>query len=309
MKKILFRIFKILAVLIAIGGISLYGYWRYGLVSVSQLRENVYLVSATFFGQPLGANVVAIDTADGWVVVDTQLALLGIPVKVALTSINHQPVHTTIVTHWHPDHTGGNAVIGKNATRIAHAQTSVWMSTVQQATGLTTPTSIHRFEPLSAGALPTKTLVEDSSLLIGEYSFHLELPEPAHTGGDIVVLMPDTNIVHLGDILWPNSFTFADVEHGGRVAGTIKVLEHYANTAADDTLFVSGHGPAIDRQALLAHIASLHLAYADIEQLLKSGTGDEALPDTQQPEHLARLVTPLIPVWRWTEMMSADFKP
>ena len=41
----------------------------------------------------------------------------------------------------------------------------------------------------------------------------------SHTGGDLVITFHHDKIVAIGDLVWPGSFPFVDVENGGSVLG------------------------------------------------------------------------------------------
>lgn len=57
---------------------------------------------------------------DGIVIVDDQYAPLADKIQAALKGVTDKPVRFIINTHYHGDHTGGNAYFQKQAPIIAH---------------------------------------------------------------------------------------------------------------------------------------------------------------------------------------------
>ena len=67
-----------------------------------------------------GGNIGASVGDDGIVIVDDQYAPLAEKIQAALKGITDKPVRFIINTHYHGDHTGGNAYFQKQAPIIAH---------------------------------------------------------------------------------------------------------------------------------------------------------------------------------------------
>src|SRR5438552_10102883 len=66
-----------------------------------------------------GGNIGASVGEDGIVIVDDQFAPLAEKIRAALKGITDKPVRFVINTHWHGDHTGGNANFSQTSTLIA----------------------------------------------------------------------------------------------------------------------------------------------------------------------------------------------
>src|SRR5437773_10380463 len=83
-------------------------------MKVSKVAGNVYML------QGEGGNIGASVGDDGIVVVDDQYAPLAEKIQAALKGVTDKPVRFIINTHFHGDHTGGNAYFQKQAPIIAH---------------------------------------------------------------------------------------------------------------------------------------------------------------------------------------------
>src|SRR5262245_61317814 len=68
-----------------------------------------------------GGNVAVSYGGDGPVIVDDQFAPMSPKIEAAVRALQDAPVRFVINTHWHPDHTGGNApMAGAGALVFAH---------------------------------------------------------------------------------------------------------------------------------------------------------------------------------------------
>src|SRR5437867_11395738 len=83
-------------------------------MKVSKVAGNVYMLEGA------GGNIGASVGEDGVVIVDDQFAPLAEKIQAALKSITDKPLLFIMNTHYHFDHTGGNAFFQKQAPIIAH---------------------------------------------------------------------------------------------------------------------------------------------------------------------------------------------
>jgi glyoxylase-like metal-dependent hydrolase (beta-lactamase superfamily II) len=110
------------------------------------------------------------------------------------------PVRYVINTHYHIDHVAGNNVF-KNAGAIVITQTNVsaWMNTENlKFFGADQPEGLALVK-----SLPSPDLLVDRELTIQLGARRLEVQVlPGHTGGDLVVSIPDTKVLFCGDLFW-----------------------------------------------------------------------------------------------------------
>lgn len=120
-----------------------------------------------------------------------------------LTGLTDRPVRWVVNTHWHFDHTFGNAafdgaeVWGHELCRIALVQRGEEMKS--QALGWFPPERTDEIEEVEI-VPPMKTFSERASLNVGrqvEMSYH----GFGHTDSDIVVRMPDADVAFFGDLI------------------------------------------------------------------------------------------------------------
>ena len=202
-------------------------------IKVEKVAEGVYMLTGA------GGNIGVSVGDDGIVIVDDQFAPLAPKIQAALKGIADKPVRFVLNTHYHGDHTGGNADFGKNgSTIIAHDNVRKRL-----AEGYTIERFGMKEGPASKDALPVITFDESATVhLNGEDIRALHSPN-AHTDGDSVIFFPKANVVHMGDDFVTYGFPFVDVEHGGSVTGMIAADEKVLSMVPADTKFIPGHGP------------------------------------------------------------------
>jgi glyoxylase-like metal-dependent hydrolase (beta-lactamase superfamily II) len=81
-------------------------------IAVQQLRRNVSVLLG------LGGNIAVLTGPDGKLLIDAEIVTSRPHVSEALASINQNPIKQLINTHWHWDHTGGNAWVHEAGASI-----------------------------------------------------------------------------------------------------------------------------------------------------------------------------------------------
>src|SRR5215470_15262057 len=83
-------------------------------IKATKVAGNVYMLEGS------GGNIGVSVGPDGLLIVDDQFAPLADKIKAALRTLGQGKLKFVINTHWHGDHTGGNAIFGVDSTIIAH---------------------------------------------------------------------------------------------------------------------------------------------------------------------------------------------
>ena len=116
-------------------------------VKVTDLGNKTYMLE----GQ--GGNVTIAVGTDGIIMVDTQFAPMHDKLKAAIEKISPLPIKYLINTHYHGDHTGGNAAFHKDGATVV-AQDNIRARLVA---GTTNGLTGNKTPPVAADALPTDT--------------------------------------------------------------------------------------------------------------------------------------------------------
>jgi cyclase len=152
-----------------------------------------------------------------------------------------------INTHWHFDHTDGNAAFAAaGATILAHANCRFRLSRDQDVSSLSWSVSA-----APRRAWPTLTFDRPIMLDIGAEQLRLLPQAPAHTDGDVAVFLPSSNVLVMGDLFTNGSYPVIDESSGGSLRGMAQAVEELLPMIDANTIVVPGHGAAADRTRLL----------------------------------------------------------
>jgi cyclase len=206
-------------------------------MKVSKVAGNVYLLEGA------GGNIGASVGDDGIVVVDDQYAPLADKIQAALKNlgITEKPVRFVINTHYHGDHTGGNAPFTNSGSTVI-AQDNVRKRLENGGVAGNGGSVKMEVKPAEKAALPIITFEHDVTVhLNGEDIRALHFPA-GHTDGDSIIFFPKNNVVHMGDDFVRYGFPFIDVSSGGSVQGMIAAMEKATAQLPADVKVIPGHG-------------------------------------------------------------------
>ncbi len=232
-------------------------------IEATHVAGNVYMLVGR------GGNIGVSSGPDGTLIVDDQFAPLADRIRAALAEIGQTPdaatVRFVLNTHWHGDHTGGNAVFGRDATIIAHDNVRRRLSTRQdRGEGRVTEAS-------PAEALPVITFEESLSVHFnGERIGAFHMPS-GHTDGDAVVYFMGSNVIHMGDDFFPGRFPFVDLASGGSVEGVKAAVAEVLEHIGEDTAVIPGHGPLSTVEDLRVYHRMLEETIADVRGKMADG--------------------------------------
>lgn len=230
-------------------------------VTIHTLRANMSIL----FGS--GGNIGVLSTPSGVFMVDAGIAVSQEKITKALTTIGGGPVKYLVNTHYHWDHTDGNAWLhSRGATIIAHKNTLHWLNGTTRVIewGYT-------FPPAPSGALPTETIDRHRNIDFDGESILIRNFGSGHTNGDLVVYFSKADVLMTGDIWWNGLYPFIDYGAGGGINGMIESLEGCIQMTTDRTIVVPGHGPIGTRAELVAFKEMLTKSRDRVSALKKGG--------------------------------------
>jgi glyoxylase-like metal-dependent hydrolase (beta-lactamase superfamily II) len=232
-------------------------------MKVTKVAGNVYML------QGAGGNIGASVGDDGIVIVDDQYAPLAEKIQAALKGITDKPVRFIINTHYHGDHTGGNAYFQKQAPIIAHDNVR---KRLESGGPLGNGASVHLdMKPAPREALPIITFDHDVTVhLNGEDIRALFFPA-GHTDGDSIIFFPKSNVVHMGDDFVTYGFPFIDVDSGGSIDGMIDAVEKVIAQLPPDVKVIPGHGPVSSLDDMRVYLTMLKATRDVVAKALTNG--------------------------------------
>ena len=223
---------------------------------------------STLEGQ--GGTIGVLAGPDGVLLVDTQFAPLTGKIVAAVKQISPNPIRFVVNTHVHGDHTGGNENLGKMGAVIFAREElrSRLMNPAPAANGTPVP-------PTPAAGLPVVTYR-------GRVTFHMDGEEVelipiqrAHTDGDTLVYFHNDNVLMTGDFYRSIGYPNIDRVNGGSLNGMLEGLGAVIGMAGPNTKIIPGHGPTVDRAAVIAHRDMILGVRDRVAELLKQGKSPE----------------------------------
>lgn len=194
-------------------------------------------------------NILVIEGPMDLLLVDAQSMKRAGLADSALRTVTRKPVRQVVFTHYHEDHTQGMAYWkSQGAFAVAHQNVAPEM---RKDTTIT-DRDWHR-TPAAPEAMPTLEFRDSMMLDVSGSRVWLHHPQPAHTNGDAIVIVPWANVIHTGDLVEPGAPPFIDFWTGGSLQGMITAAEWILRRANDSTKIVPGHGPVIDKATLEQH--------------------------------------------------------
>jgi len=162
----------------------------------AQIRPGVFVFAGA------GGNLTAIAGSPGGTMVDTGYGPRVAEIEDAVVGVLGRMPQWVINTHWHFDHTDGNAAFAAaGATILAHANSRARLSTSQYV-----PSLSWRISASPREAWPSLTFDHPFRLDVGTEKLQLLPQAPAHTDGDVAVLMASANVLVMGDLFTHHSY-------------------------------------------------------------------------------------------------------
>jgi glyoxylase-like metal-dependent hydrolase (beta-lactamase superfamily II) len=249
-----------------------------------------------------GGNIGVSAGPDGLLMIDDQYAPLAEKIRAALRELNPGRLKFVLNTHWHGDHTGGNAIFGADSTLVAHANVRARLAAGSNAPGRNVP-------PAPAVALPIVTF--DTTLHIhfnGEEVRVIHFPA-GHTDGDSIIFFTNSNVIHMGDHFFAGRFPFVDTDHGGSVEGLIRNIADVIARAPAGVKIIPGHGPLSTIDDLKTYHQMLVETRDIVRQRVAQGRTLEQIKAEGLPEKWKSWGTGFISTERWLETLFRSIRP
>lgn len=257
-------------------------------VKATHVAGNVYMLTGA------GGNIGVSVGPDGMLIVDDQFAPLAEKIEAALKQLSQGKLKFVLNTHYHGDHTGGNAHFGRQAPIIAH-------------------TNVRKRLGGKPGDLKPElpVITFDHSLSVWSNGEEIKLAHvpPAHTDSDSIVHFTDANVIHFGDTFFSGRFPNIDFAGGGDVRGYIRNVAGAIENVPADAKLIPGHGPLSTMKELKEFHEMLVETSGIVEKAIAAGKTLEQVKADGLPAKWKRWEAPTLKTDRWLEILYRGLRP
>jgi cyclase len=175
------RLSLVLALVFALGGSYVYAQFgaKPSVLSTIKVREDLFVI----YNDLVPGNTTVLVTNQGLVLVDNKFEIDFDNLMAEIKKISPQPIRYVINTHYHGDHSGGNAKMqAQNVQVVASENARLKMVDAKQP------------------GQPNVTLEDSVRLFVGGKRVEVHYFGRAHTDGDVVAYFPDHRVAAMGDM-------------------------------------------------------------------------------------------------------------
>jgi len=273
------------------------------VVKSNKITDSFYTIDGR------GGTIGVLVGPQGTFMVDTQFAPLTDRIVAEIKKISPNPIKFVVNTHVHPDHTGGNANMGKMGATI--------FARDELRDRLMNP-------PPGANGQPGTPMVEAGLPVVtyeGKVTFHMDgetvdlIPIPkAHTDGDTIVYFHNADVIMTGDFYRSIGYPNIDRANGGSLNGLVDGLSIVVALAGPKTKIIPGHGATVDRNAVMAHRDMVMGVRDQVAKLMAQGKSSDDVIAAHPTAAFDASVPPAAPngdkmADRFVGQLYAELKP
>ncbi|PTL83082.1 MBL fold metallo-hydrolase [Vitiosangium sp. GDMCC 1.1324] len=230
-----------------------------------------------------GGNIGVSAGPDGVLIVDDQFEPLVPKIREALGKLTKgktKKPEYVLNTHWHFDHTGSNAVLGREgSTIVAHKHVRTRL-----INGLDMAALKIKIPPAPKEALPVITYDQGISIFFNGEEIQVTHLPAGHTDGDSIVYFTGSNVLHMGDLYTGDKYPFIDLASGGSLEGYLRNVEQVLQTLPAGVKIIPGHGALSGREGLENFAGMLRDTVALVKGKIAAGKTLEQVTAEGMPE-------------------------
>jgi cyclase len=219
-----------------------------------------------------GGNLAVLTGPDGPLLIDSELVELTPKLRGAVALLADTPVRFVVNTHFHFDHAGGNAPLGRGgAVILAHDNVRRHLTGKQVIdVGVKIET-----EPTAREGLPVVTFADGLTLHVNDEKVTVKHVAHAHTDSDAFVFFEKANVLHTGDLFMSLGYPFVDGPNGGSTAGLIAAFDQALALCNEQTRVIPGHGALATTAELRTYRDLVFTVRQRVQALVRKGRTQE----------------------------------
>jgi len=208
-----------------------------------------------------GGNVAVYVTNEGVILVDDKYDQDHEAIVANVKSVTDQPIKYILSTHYHADHSGGNAKFLPTAEII---------STLNAHNNIVNHVQSNAPPGMMAARV---TFTTDAQVFLGGKEVRAKYYGRGHTNGDAVIYFPALRVVHTGDLMAGNT-PLIDYPGGGSLKEWADTLNGVLSSLDFDTV-IPGHGPVTNKAGLETYRDNVLKERQRVTQLIREGKSQE----------------------------------
>ena len=204
-------------------------------------------------------NVTVLKGMDGLLVVDASYPQTAVQLKDEIAKLSPSKIQFLLITHYHGDHTGGNAIIGKDAQIISHRNCKE-----------TLVANLKQEETEQRIGVPQKTFETDLTVPFEDEKVKMVHFGPAHTSGDAVIVFENAKVLVVGDLFFHGMPPYIDVNNGSDTKNWVAIIETLCKKYPDFKV-IPGHGKVTDTTEYLKFAQYLKYLRMEVASAIEAG--------------------------------------
>jgi cyclase len=234
-------------------------------LTLNKVKDDLYEIEGD------GGNVAVYITNEGVILIDDKYDQDHDQIMEKVKSVTNQPVKYILSTHYHADHSGGNAKFlpGTQIISTAMARKNIVEHVQSNAPPGVAPAPI--------------TFTQEASVFLGGKEVRAHYYGRGHTNGDAVMYFPALRTVHTGDLMAGTS-PLIDYPGGGSLAEWAATLDAVMK-ALDFETVIPGHGPVTNKAGLLTYRNDVEKLKMRVTSLIREGKSQDEVGKIMTAEY------------------------
>ena len=255
-------------------------------ITAQAVAGDVYLL------QGPGGNIGILATDKGLLLVDDKFSPLAKKIENAMQGIENKPLKYVINTHYHGDHTGGNAFFAQKAPIFAHENVRNRLS----------------MDSENQESLPVVTYQDGIKIYLDNEEVILSHLPAGHTDGDTFVYFKKANVLHTGDLFFEVGFPYVDLKSGGTVKGYLASVKAMLASTPDNVIIIPGHGKITNKQRLKDFATMIEFSISRVNYAIAAGKSDDEIIAAGIGEKYKSLSWAFITEEKWLKTLVTDLR-
>ena len=235
-------------------------------LTINKVKDDLYEIEGD------GGNVAVYITDEGVILIDDKFDRDHQNIVDSVKTVTSQPIKYVINTHYHQDHSGGNAQFLPTAEILSTAMARTNIVEHKQQGNVQPP-------PVSPARI---TFTTEADVNLGGKEVRAIYMGRGHTNGDAVIYFPALRVLHTGDLMAGTS-PLIDYNGGGSVVEWTKTLDNALKLDFDTV--IPGHGAITDKAGLKTYRDNVEKMRNRVSGLIHEGKGQAEVAKFMETEY------------------------